>query len=138
MVLVLPSILALLGDNPMQSEFACHAGLQAKFFCHSCWVKGKDSEDHKETGQTKTETFEGMVNQVQRFMKVVHVVHLLLILNHTLAQIGEPRIPSQTQSLSKQMLDNVIQIAPQKANQALRTSSGIKDKFPHGFFEKIE
>ncbi|KAI0638708.1 hypothetical protein C8Q77DRAFT_1183595 [Trametes polyzona] len=41
-VLVLPWVLALLGDNPMQSEFACHIGLQAKFFCRNCWCKGRD------------------------------------------------------------------------------------------------
>jgi len=35
--------LALLGDNPMQSEFACHFGLVGKFFCHACWVKGSDA-----------------------------------------------------------------------------------------------
>ncbi|TFY54865.1 hypothetical protein EVJ58_g8605 [Rhodofomes roseus] len=37
----------MLGDNPMQSEFACHAGLEAKFFCRMCWVKGKDG--HQES-----------------------------------------------------------------------------------------
>jgi hypothetical protein len=36
-------ILALLGDNPMQSEFACHIGLGGKFFCRACWVKGSDA-----------------------------------------------------------------------------------------------
>ncbi|KAI0628275.1 hypothetical protein C8Q77DRAFT_1068295 [Trametes polyzona] len=41
-VLILPSVLALLGDNPMQSEFACHIGLQAKLFCRNCWCKGRD------------------------------------------------------------------------------------------------
>ncbi|KAJ7603920.1 hypothetical protein FB45DRAFT_1085359 [Roridomyces roridus] len=43
LVLLIPSVLALLGDNPMQSEFACHIGLQGKFFCRACWVKGSDS-----------------------------------------------------------------------------------------------
>ncbi|KAI6014952.1 hypothetical protein EDC04DRAFT_2903843 [Pisolithus marmoratus] len=42
MVLIFPAILAMLGDNPMQSELACHIGLQGKFFCHNCWVKGAD------------------------------------------------------------------------------------------------
>lgn len=44
-VLVFPSILAMLGDNPMQSEFACHRGLKAKFFCRRCMVKGRDAHD---------------------------------------------------------------------------------------------
>ncbi|KAF8480671.1 hypothetical protein JB92DRAFT_1757084 [Gautieria morchelliformis] len=43
MVLLLVWILALLGDNPMQSEMSCHRGLLAKFFCRCCWVKGLDA-----------------------------------------------------------------------------------------------
>ena len=45
LVLVIPVVLALLGDNPMQSEMACHIGLRGKFFCRVCWVKGRDAED---------------------------------------------------------------------------------------------
>ncbi|THH26571.1 hypothetical protein EUX98_g7617 [Antrodiella citrinella] len=44
-VLLVPFVLALLGDNPMQSEFACHIGLRGKFFCRNCWVKGHDAAD---------------------------------------------------------------------------------------------
>ena len=43
-VLLIPMVLALLGDNPMQSEFACHIGLKGKFFCRACWVKGTDAQ----------------------------------------------------------------------------------------------
>lgn len=35
---MLPDVLALLGDNPMQSELACHSGLAARLFCRICWV----------------------------------------------------------------------------------------------------
>ncbi|KAI6035322.1 hypothetical protein F5J12DRAFT_902148 [Pisolithus orientalis] len=44
MVLVIPAVLAMLGDNPMQSELACHVGLQGKFFCCNCWVQGVGAE----------------------------------------------------------------------------------------------
>ncbi|KAJ6521633.1 hypothetical protein DFH09DRAFT_1251092 [Mycena vulgaris] len=44
-VLVIPEVLTLLGDNPMQSEFACHIGLRGKLFCRACWVKGTDTLD---------------------------------------------------------------------------------------------
>ncbi len=43
-VLVLPIVLALLGDNP-QSEFACHIGLWGKLFYQICKVIGKDMSD---------------------------------------------------------------------------------------------
>ena len=41
-VLVIPFVVALLGDNPMQSEFACHIGPRGKMLCHICNVKGMD------------------------------------------------------------------------------------------------
>ncbi|KAF8192221.1 hypothetical protein K438DRAFT_1762221 [Mycena galopus ATCC 62051] len=44
-VLIIPEVLALLGDNPMQSEFTCHIGLCGKLFCRACWVKGTDAMD---------------------------------------------------------------------------------------------
>jgi hypothetical protein len=47
-VLLIPMVLALLGDNPMQSEFACHIGLKGKLFCRACWVKGTDAQAQTE------------------------------------------------------------------------------------------
>ncbi|KAF8260388.1 hypothetical protein EI94DRAFT_1773711 [Lactarius quietus] len=41
-VLVIPFVAALLGDNPMQSKFACHVGPGGKFLCRICDVKGVD------------------------------------------------------------------------------------------------
>ncbi|KIJ58396.1 hypothetical protein HYDPIDRAFT_190814 [Hydnomerulius pinastri MD-312] len=45
MVLIIPAVLAVLGDNPMQSELACHVGLQGKYFCRNCWVKGHEAPE---------------------------------------------------------------------------------------------
>lgn len=42
-VLVIPFVAALLGDNPMQSEFACHISQAGMFFCRICDVKGFDA-----------------------------------------------------------------------------------------------
>ncbi|KAF7299723.1 hypothetical protein HMN09_00978100 [Mycena chlorophos] len=47
-VLVIPSVLAMLGDNPMQSEFACHIGFRGKFFCRVCKVQGDPADDEDE------------------------------------------------------------------------------------------
>lgn len=45
LVLVVPAVLAMLGDNPMQSELSCHIGLTGKYFCRICYVKGSDALD---------------------------------------------------------------------------------------------
>jgi hypothetical protein len=53
-VLLILMVLALLGDNPMQSEFACHIGLKGKLFCRACWVKGTDAR--AETAQQQSDS----------------------------------------------------------------------------------
>ena len=51
MVLVVPSVLAMLGDNPMQSEIACHVGLAGKLFCRICRVsKGSAAAEEDPDG----------------------------------------------------------------------------------------
>ena len=53
MVLVIPVVLAMLGDNPMQSELSCHVGLAGKFFCRCCWVRGRDTEDAEDATRAR-------------------------------------------------------------------------------------
>ena len=43
-VLVIPFVLILLGDNPMQSELACHIESQGKLFCRICKVVGQNTQ----------------------------------------------------------------------------------------------
>ncbi|KAI6003459.1 hypothetical protein F5J12DRAFT_906149 [Pisolithus orientalis] len=58
MVLMIPAVLVMLGDNPMQSKLACHVGLQGKFFCHNCWVQGvgAESSEHPQALQPDDNT----------------------------------------------------------------------------------
>ena len=57
-VMVIPSVLALLGDNPMQSEMACHMGLNGNLPCCICLVRSnlvkKSKESVKNSGQSST------------------------------------------------------------------------------------
>lgn len=48
-VVIIPFVLALLGDNPMQSELSCHIGMLGKFFCRVCYVKGTDQSMERDT-----------------------------------------------------------------------------------------
>ena len=44
---MIPFVAALLGDNPMQSEFACHVGPGGKSLCRICDVKGVDGSTNE-------------------------------------------------------------------------------------------
>ncbi|KAF7964522.1 hypothetical protein HWV62_6259 [Athelia sp. TMB] len=44
-VMLIPWILAMAGDNPMQSEFSSHIGLSGTCFCRVCHVKGADKQN---------------------------------------------------------------------------------------------
>lgn len=66
-VLVIPWILAFLGDNPMSSEFASHVGMQGKCFCRTCQVKGAD-EKNRTPGQA------GEKARLDEFLKVASIV----------------------------------------------------------------
>jgi hypothetical protein len=50
MVLVIPPVVSLLGDNPMQSELAYYVGLMGKYFYHVCKVKGFDAAEAQKDG----------------------------------------------------------------------------------------
>lgn len=48
-VLLRTCVLAFLGDNPMQSEFACHIGLRGKFCCRVCDVGSWCDDDNDDS-----------------------------------------------------------------------------------------
>lgn len=75
MVLLIVWVMAILGDNPMQSELASHIGLAGKYFCRVCKVKGADTEDKVEPiiiggRKKKQEGMAEMKERISRFLKV--------------------------------------------------------------------
>ncbi|TFK46156.1 hypothetical protein OE88DRAFT_1638675 [Heliocybe sulcata] len=145
MVLLIPSVLAMLGDNPMQSEIACHIGLMGKLFCRVCWVSS-GTPDHDESeldgdaddqasdasslnsatsdnaGPRKKspETLAHMVDRVKRFM-----------------QIDRMRTRSETRGILASHFAYARQIGGQNIFKAERTRTGIKDTFQMFFTEKL-
>ncbi|KAF8803001.1 hypothetical protein BYT27DRAFT_7110917 [Phlegmacium glaucopus] len=149
-VLIFPTVLALLGDNPMQSEMACHIGLQGKAFCRACTVKRPDSAQVPEANQphdlesnswpttptiptTPThvpkigskkkkapETMAGMVARVTSFL-----------------WIGELRTKAATLNWLNGYSEKAKKINTRTALKKDRTESGIKDTIQEHFFNKL-
>ncbi|KAF9002616.1 hypothetical protein BDZ89DRAFT_1169723 [Hymenopellis radicata] len=147
-VLIIPFVLALLGDNPMQSEFACHIGMRGKFFCRNCDVKGKDASDTNEggtraeanasddesdgdaddAGQKKgkrrkgvLETFSVLMARISRFMKP-----------------GKPREVEDTLKALNTQFTYAIDNATRSKVKTARTATGIKDTFQDYFLGKLD
>ncbi|KAG2126564.1 uncharacterized protein EDB93DRAFT_1243814 [Suillus bovinus] len=138
-VLIILSILALLGDNPMQSEMACHIGSMGKYFCCICKVKGHDATatrpedtDHsvgevsgsesnahrhaplKYTWKQAKETMEEMVTRAKQFVKDTFLDSFLNRLADSHCKIcGGNKAKQEALDRVKETLpENVISIDP--------------------------
>ncbi|KAF8493146.1 hypothetical protein JB92DRAFT_3234904 [Gautieria morchelliformis] len=128
MVLFFIPVHGMLGDNPMQSEFACHIGLRGKFFCQCCWVKGRvveddrqvDNDSEDESGPSH-EGYDVMVARITRFM-----------------QVGRPRERHETMQMTGRLFQGLQEMAPQKDLRAVPTNTGVKDTFFEHFRKKID
>ncbi|KIO19575.1 hypothetical protein M407DRAFT_82625, partial [Tulasnella calospora MUT 4182] len=144
LALVFPTVLAMLGDNPMQSEFACHRGLMAKLFCRICKVsKGVNDYDEesgdegnagaadddassvgsKQGGKKKKkalETLEEMKDRVLRFLR-----------------IGERRTTQNTKDVLNQILNHSLRVGGKAAAKTEKTRHGVKDSFQDVFLERL-
>lgn len=67
-VMLLPWILAMVGDNPMQSEFSSHIGLSGTCFCRVCDVKGADKQN-RPSGDA------GEFQRISQFLSVSSSAH---------------------------------------------------------------
>ncbi|KAJ3867820.1 hypothetical protein EV359DRAFT_33661 [Lentinula novae-zelandiae] len=149
MVLTIPAVLAMLGDNPMQSEFSCHVGLVGKYFCRCCFAKGRDANDeqpasaakdvaddnsvHSNTsseresdsgaekkGGRRKETIQELISRAKRFI----MVH-------------ESRYPQRTIDTLHNMFITSSQLGGKTKAKEMTTGSGVKDTFFGHFQDKI-
>ncbi|KAJ4481358.1 hypothetical protein C8R41DRAFT_922309 [Lentinula lateritia] len=146
MVLMIPMVLAMLGDNPMQSEFACHVGLAGKFFCHCCFVKGRDADDEtavptpdpisdnvsvqsdlsdtgdeggKKRGRCK-ETIQELIARAKRFVGM-----------------NETRSPENTIQTLRSIFTSSQKYNGKTQSKKIVTQTGVKDTFLESFSQQI-
>ncbi|KAK7016987.1 hypothetical protein VNI00_018785 [Paramarasmius palmivorus] len=154
-VLLIPGVLALLGDNPMQSEFACHIGLRGKLFCRACKVRGKDSKrehaddnddsdeessdgDDDDAGSAASDA--GSVDSDGRKRPRKKFVETLDAMRQRIADFikpGEPRAAHETvHHLDEHFRAAQIPGATQKLRE-LRTKTGVKDTYQMHFVNRL-
>ncbi|KAF9072180.1 hypothetical protein BDP27DRAFT_1217935 [Rhodocollybia butyracea] len=154
-VLLIPCVLALLGDNPMQSEFACHIGLRGKFFCRVCGVKGKDAKAEDSAGRSlhtravppssdedsdaDAQSIGSADTQGKKKTRTKFKEGLAAMTERVKAfvQPGKARTKAQTiNTLKTQFVTAQTPGSGTKIKQ-MRTDSGIKDTYQNFFIERL-
>ncbi|KAJ3835357.1 hypothetical protein F5878DRAFT_628111 [Lentinula raphanica] len=145
MVLVFPSVLAMLGDNPMQSEFACHVGLTGKFFCRCCWAKGKDA-DHEESeihldnvddnASVQSDTSEVTEQPGKRKR---HVETMGELVARAKRFLGDNSLRTKTETVAQlhSIFTKTSTIYGKTEAKKLMTASGTKDTFLEHFRDRV-
>ncbi|TRM70314.1 hypothetical protein BD626DRAFT_448805 [Schizophyllum amplum] len=150
-VLLIPSVLALLGDNPMQSEFACHIGLRGKLFCRACWVKGFDGaedDDDEPSVPSAASTPLPAAPQAQkakapkqkksRKKKIQETAAELLNRLRAFVKPGKPRKKAETVAELRSTFTTAATVVGKKtALEDCRTATGIKDTYQLHFMESL-
>ncbi|PBK90657.1 hypothetical protein ARMGADRAFT_866159, partial [Armillaria gallica] len=141
-VLLIPFVLALLGDNPMQSEFACHIGLRGKFFCRACWVMGKnrssDDDDGLDDGADGDSSGASDTSQrPRRRQKLVETYDQIKMCITAFIKVGRLRSQKETMEMLDSMLDLVKDLGNEGKVKKMRTNNGIKDTYQLVFLDRL-
>ncbi|KAI6039086.1 hypothetical protein EDC04DRAFT_3012242 [Pisolithus marmoratus] len=160
MVLVIPAVLAMLGDNPMQSELACHVGLQGKFFCRNCWVQGAGADSRQcpdltgsvltnadddtrsiETGSHATDSdgsiHKDAMHQLKRKGRRSETMQDLVDRARRFLGVNAPRTRQDTMDKLRSMFDEVTNGKGKTRYTKMKTDTGIKDTYMDVFVERI-
>ncbi|KIK11230.1 hypothetical protein PISMIDRAFT_19713 [Pisolithus microcarpus 441] len=161
MVLVILAVLAMLGDNPMQSELACHVGLQGKFFCRNCWVQGVGADSRQppestgravltnldddtrsiETGSHATDSDGSLHQGVARPLKGKgrrsETMQDLVDRARRFLGANTPRTHQDTIDRLRSMFHEIASGKGKTRYTKMKTDSGIKDTYMDVFIEHI-
>ncbi|KAF8156763.1 hypothetical protein B0H34DRAFT_783108 [Crassisporium funariophilum] len=123
-VLLIPSILAMLGDNPMQSKFACHIGLRGRKFCRMCHVEGNVEGAEGDNGA-------GAIGNTEQNSDVSSVASDASMASDQ----GKAKKAKRSTKKSETMMEMVQRVT--KFMKRLKTLHGIKDTFQAFFLDRL-
>ncbi|KAG1749271.1 hypothetical protein EDB19DRAFT_1629684 [Suillus lakei] len=154
-VLVILSVLALLGDNPMQSEMACHIGSMGKYFCRICKVKGHDTSAESNPMQAAAvhaeDTDHSVGDEVSGSESEAHTdappkstrkraketMEQMVTWVKQFVKIGEARHKNETVDELKSMFLHASTVGNQTQIKQRKTATGIKDTFFESFLNHL-
>ncbi|PBK63272.1 hypothetical protein ARMSODRAFT_1024021 [Armillaria solidipes] len=150
-VLVFPVVLAMLGDNPMQSEFACHIGLRGKFFCRVCDVKGKDVNDrdpseHLPTLDTNSDCGSdhasnrstGHSGAKRKGKKIIEDLKQMVKQIGNFIKPGKARTKAATLDQLNTYFAEAQKIGTETKLKTMWTESGVKDTYQLHFLQHLQ
>ncbi|KAF8204045.1 hypothetical protein BJ912DRAFT_841196 [Pholiota molesta] len=143
LVLIFPTTLALLGDNPMHSEFACHIGLRGKYFCRACWVKGTDTQDGQNMPNIAEQISEQTAlasprgNTTRKKGKFQETMAAMITRISAFIKPGVLRSKKETMRQLNTYYEHAKTVGTKTMLKQLRTDSGIKDTVQEHFLEKL-
>ncbi|KAH6876645.1 hypothetical protein BKA70DRAFT_1128177 [Coprinopsis sp. MPI-PUGE-AT-0042] len=144
-VLLVPWVLALLGDNPMQSELSSHIGMRGKLFCRMCYVKGSDALDalsaavsgKASAANDVPPAFEGL-DPLTAAAKFVESMQQMADRVSAFMKIGKHRTKAESEAtLRSYFTDASSKLHVKTAVKKHQTSTGIKDVYQEHWLQKL-
>ncbi|KDQ05576.1 hypothetical protein BOTBODRAFT_49797, partial [Botryobasidium botryosum FD-172 SS1] len=157
-ILIIPSVLAMLGDNPMQSEFACHIGLRGRMFCRVCKVQGNAEEEEADnarkppngTGSNESlsapdasslasdvSTGASARQPKKKKGKVAESMADMIVRITNFMKIGALRSGDETQALLRSQFVNACRIGGYAQYKRTRTQFGVKDTHQEALLQRL-
>ncbi|KAJ3870883.1 hypothetical protein F5051DRAFT_434294 [Lentinula edodes] len=149
MVLMIPAVLAMLGDNPMQSKFFCHVGLVEKYFCHCCFAKGRDANDEQSASATKDVADDTSIHSnasteqesdsgaEKKGGRRKETIQELISRAKQFITVHESQYPQRTIDTLHNMFITSSQLGGKTKAKEMTTGTGVKDTFFGHFQDKI-